>query len=250
MWVSVLSLIALTLPLLVLKRWISQHVQGIGLLIFNNPVVTMMLYFILFLPGILLHETSHWLVARLLGLTTGKFSLGPQKPARGKVSLGSVQISRSDPIRESLVGLAPFASGTLTVLALAHFGFGLPLLTDRPPLEHLTQVLGDMFIHLRAADAYVWLYLIFAVSNSMFPSETDREPWRMLTLYLTGLSVLYVALAGVPQVPEALTRLATRTFDGLVFAFGLTIVVDLIFIGFILIAEMGVGALRGQRINY
>lgn len=250
MWASLFWLVVLAVPLFVLRRWINQHVQGVGLLIFGDPAITMMVYFILFLPGILLHELSHWLFAHLLGLKTGKFSLGPQKRARGRISLGSVQISRSDPVRESLVGLAPFVTGTLVVLGLAYVGFGLPLVSDSPPLERLTRALADAFVHLRAADAYVWLYLIFAVSNSMLPSESDREPWRMLFIYVASLSILYVAFAGVPQVPPELASLALRMLDALVFAFGLTLVVDLIFMGFILIAEAGVVVLSGRRIDY
>ncbi len=250
MWTSLLWLIALTALLLFLRRWINQHVQGVGLLIFGDSAVTMMLYFILFLPGILLHEMSHWLVAQLLGLKTGKISLGPQKGSRGRVSLGSVHMARSDPLRESLVGLAPFVSGTLAVLALAHLGFGIPFNPDLPPMERLLRFLSNVFEHLNAADAYVWLYLIFAVSNSMLPSESDREPWLTLFLYIAALSILYVALAGVPQVPPELTALATRTVDTLVFAFGLTLLVDLVFMGFILIVEMGVVALSGRRIDY
>jgi len=55
------------MPLLVLERWIHRHLQGIGLLVTRDPDLATILYSAFFLPGVALHESSHWIVAKALG---------------------------------------------------------------------------------------------------------------------------------------------------------------------------------------
>jgi hypothetical protein len=47
----------------------------------------------------------------------------------------------------------------------------------------------------RVADFWLWAYVIFVVSNSMTPSESDRQPWVMAGIYL-GIALLVVWLFG------------------------------------------------------
>ena len=105
-----------------LQRWITQHVQGIGLLLFNNADYGMALLWLVLLPGILLHEGSHWITAKVLGLKTGKFSFTPNT-VKGQIVLGSVEVQRSNAFKDSLVGLAPFLAGTLALLILGYAVF-------------------------------------------------------------------------------------------------------------------------------
>ena len=81
-WSALFWLIVTVLIMYPLKRWISAHVQGVAFLVTNNRQAAVWLFWVLFLPGTLLHEISHWLTAKLLGVKTGKFSLWP-KPKRG-----------------------------------------------------------------------------------------------------------------------------------------------------------------------
>jgi len=61
-----LWLILTFLLLLVLTQWITKHVQGIGYLLTEDGQIALILYFLLILPGVFLHEISHALVAWLL----------------------------------------------------------------------------------------------------------------------------------------------------------------------------------------
>lgn len=233
-----------------MQRWINRHLQGLGLLLFGEGDRHLILYYLLLLPGILLHEGSHWLVANLLGVKTGRISFGPTRKGRGQVSLGSVKVARTDPLRDSLIGLAPLIAGSLAILLIAGRGFGLQFPAHLSPPQQLRQVLTNVADYATVPDAWLWLYLIFAISNAMLPSESDRRPWLPLMVYLGLLAILYYLVAGVPQVPEDLVSAVLRGLDHLSLAFGLTVIVDALCITVIYLLETVVGGLQGRRVEY
>lgn len=109
-WVTLAFII-----LLILQRWIHAHLHGLSLLITGQPQYAVILYAIVLLPGVLLHEVSHWVAASLLGVRTGKLSLFPRVQPDGTIQLGYVEYYKGrtlGPIRESLIGGAPLISGT------------------------------------------------------------------------------------------------------------------------------------------
>ena len=116
--------------LVLLKQWITKHIQGIGLLLTQDGQIALLIYFSLILPGVVLHELSHALTAWVLGVKVGKLSIGIKtgrtgKRKRGPVALGSVEIARTDPFRSSLIGLAPLVAGSIVVLLIGSQVFGL-----------------------------------------------------------------------------------------------------------------------------
>ncbi|MDX1523056.1 MAG: hypothetical protein R3264_15630, partial [Anaerolineae bacterium] len=97
--------VAIALPLLLLlQRWIQTHLSGLALLLVGRPERAIIIYAILLFPGVLLHEISHWLAAKLLGVHTGSFSILPRLQRDGTVQLGYVEYYQGrtlGPIRES-----------------------------------------------------------------------------------------------------------------------------------------------------
>ena len=249
-WTPLIWLAATLAPLFFMKRWINRHVQGLGLLLVGDNEAAMFLYFVLLLPGILIHELSHWLAAKLLGVRTGKISLWPSKARGNQMRLGSVRVARTDPFRSSLIGVAPLVSGCLAILIIGHLILGLGDLGEVLLNGEWGPVWESLVAYLRAPDFWLWLYLIFAVSNAMLPSETDREPWRPVLLFV-GLAALFVYLTGwVRQVPEVVTTASLTGLSYLAYAFSLTVVVDVIFVAAIAILEVLVSRLTGKRVEY
>ena len=64
--------------LLVTLWWLSWRIglliQEIVYQITGSDNLAMVILFLIYLPGILIHEASHWLTARILGLKTSKIS--------------------------------------------------------------------------------------------------------------------------------------------------------------------------------
>ncbi len=107
----ILALAAVLVSLVLTERWINRHLQGIWLLIFRDPDVAMITYSLTMLPGVVLHEASHWVVATVLGVRTGRFSVFPERTTDGHLRLGFVETERTDIVREALIGAAPLLVG-------------------------------------------------------------------------------------------------------------------------------------------
>jgi hypothetical protein len=226
-WLSLVWLVIVFLLMLVLRRWVEAHVQGVAYLLTGHPALALWVFFLVFLPGTLVHELSHWLAAKLLVVPTGRIALWPQSKGDGSVWLGSIQVARTDPLRSSLIGLAPLVSGSLLVAAIG----------ARLQLDALGNALAGGNWELAAqaldhsmglADFWLWLYLLFAIANRMLPSPADREPWKPVIVFLALIGLVIVGAGWTPQLSPD-TRDAILNLVGfLLYAFALTLAIDLL----------------------
>jgi hypothetical protein len=213
--------------LLLLSRWITRLVQVVGLRLTGIERFALTVYFLLMLPGIVLHELSHALVAKLLGMRVGKFSLGLRW--RGKsVELGSVTVSSGGVIRDSLVGLAPLVSGTAVLLLVGSQVFDIPALGEAWARAGWSGVFQRVDGLGSVPDFWLWAYVIFVVSNAMTPSAADRQPWLVAGLYLTLAVALAYLLVGLPILPDALSAKVAGALQLLTLSFLFTLFVDLL----------------------
>ncbi len=180
------------LPLVFLQRFLHREIQAVILLITRNVQLTIGLFSVLFFPGVFLHELSHFLMAKVLGVRTRGFSLIPRTLPDGRLQMGYVETEKSDIVRDSLVGLAPLIAGTLFVAYAGASKLRLDILWNSlrdGQLELFWMGLGFL---PAVPDFYVWLYLTFAVSSTMLPSESDRLSWLPLGLWVAALLALAV----------------------------------------------------------
>jgi hypothetical protein len=247
--------VALVLPLLVVaQRWIHRHVHGVSLLLTGNPNWALILYAIVLFPGVLLHELSHWLTAGMLGVRTGKLSVIPRPQEDGSIQLGYVEYYRSrslDPFRESLIGGAPLIFGTTAILLIAFFVFDVSSLTaamaSTPSIADTAEIIAALRALLTTSDVLLWLYLLFAISNGMLPSPSDRRAWPAFVLISLVLVVVTLALGRDRIAWEALLAPASVVFSYLGVAFSLALGVDLLFI--LLIAPVEALLSRIKRVE-
>jgi hypothetical protein len=245
-WTILAWMLGAAFALWLLQRQLHRHIQGLVLLLTGNENLVAAVHFLLLLPGIVLHELSHWLAAKLLGVRVGAISIGPERKRGKQMRFGSVQIGRADAVRESLIGLAPLISGTALVLILARWGFGLLSATTIRVAEWPAMV----YACLQARDAWLWVYLIFAVANAMLPSASDRRAWRTFGLYLGLVIVLALALGGIPTGNESWLAWGLHSLTYLAYAYTLTAIVDLAALTGVLALEWLVGRLTGRCIEY
>ncbi len=249
-WTPLIWLAATLAPLFFMKRWINRHVQGLGLLLVGDNEAAMFLYFVLLLPGILIHELSHWLSAKLLGVRTGKISLWPSKGRGNQMRMGSVRVARTDPFRSSLIGVAPLISGSFAILIIGQLILGLRGLEEVLLSGEWERIGESLWASLKVPDFWLWLYLIFAISNAMLPSETDREPWRPVLLFVGLVALLFYLTGWVRQIPEVVATASLTGLSYLAYAFSLTVVVDAVFITVFFVFEELVSRLTGKRVEY
>lgn len=242
---EILAFFLLFGAMLFLQHWLQQHIQGAAFAVTGNPGCAVRALFLLLLPGVLLHEFSHWLVANILGVRTGKISIGLGKMRGNKnFSLGSVTVERTDPLRESLIGIAPFVFGLLAIWLLMGFGFGLWAPND-PQLvvETIWSTIGDPL-------TWVALYLVFAVSTSMIPSESDREPWGIIIGIFVAVGALMIILGWVPRFSPETIAFGQTVLYTLIFVFGVIVVVNGTLAAVIFIFEWLFGIMTQRKVRY
>jgi hypothetical protein len=187
--------VAAMVALLFLQRFLHREIQAVFLIATRNPGITMLGFSLIFLPGVFLHELSHLVTAKLLGVRTGKFSLLPDVLPDGRLQLGYVEAAYTDIFRDSLVGLAPLISGLVFVAAVAVNRLHLVIMWDT--FRNAQWELFWMGLRTLPAlpDFWVWFYLTFAVSSTMMPSASDRHAWMPLGV-VSVLMFAFVLLAG------------------------------------------------------
>lgn len=166
--------ILLIVALSVLRTRLVYEISGTSLLIFGSTKPGLILYSTLFLPGTIIHELSHWLVAELLQVKTGTITIFPDLSEIGETQrLGSVATAKSDPFRGFLIGLAPLITGIGILLILGNL----------------------LFI---GWNDFLWwqlgliVYGIIVVGNSMIISKEDRRTWPVIIVFtLLIIIVLY-----------------------------------------------------------
>ncbi len=180
------------LPLVFLQRLLHREIQAAFLILSRSPEFTIALFSLIFLPGVLLHEFSHYLMALILGVPAARFSLVPQMLPEGRLQLGYVETVKTDIIRDSLIGAAPLVAGGSVVAFLS---------VTRLELLPLWEVLRNGQLNLfwlgitllpQIKDFPLWFYLVFTVSSTMLPSRSDRHAW--LPLGMTVLVLLALAI--------------------------------------------------------
>jgi hypothetical protein len=127
---GLILLLVLIIPLVFLQRGLHREFQAVFLISTRHETVTLWLFSLLFLPGVILHELSHFLSAKLLGVETGRFSLIPQALPDGRLQLGYVETAQSDIVRDSIVGVAPLIVGCLFIAYAAIYKMHLLELWD------------------------------------------------------------------------------------------------------------------------
>jgi hypothetical protein len=229
-WVPLIALAATLLPLLGVKRWITYSLQELSLRWVGDPDVALAIYFAIVAPGVVIHELSHWLMAKLLGVRVRGLSLGPVRKGRSRrVSLGSVRVGKVDPVRASLIGLAPLLSGTAVILLIGTLVLGVDNLAEAMATQGLDGFLAGLRQMTRVPDFWLWLYLIFAVSNAMLPSESDMAAVRPVLIFLALVAAVVLLVGGLPAVPAEVVQAVNAVAGYLASAFGVTLAVDALF---------------------
>jgi hypothetical protein len=186
----------------------------------------------------------------VLRVKTGKFSLWPKLKRGGELQMGAVQVDVADPFRHSLIGLAPLIFGSAAVLIIGQGWLGLGRLGEALVSGNLQQMSAAVTKTLAVPDVWLWFYLVFAISNAMLPSASDREAWRTTLIYLGLALLLSVGLDLIPEISVEMEELGITILTYLLSAFVITIGVDLFFIVLILFIETFFSLILGRRVRY
>lgn len=202
---GLLWFVAMLVPLVFLQRLLHREIQAVFLIATRDPRFTIIFFQILFLPGVFLHEVSHFLTAKLLRVRTGGFSVIPRALPGGRLQLGYVETAKSDIVRDSLIGAAPLIFGTLFVAYVAIDRLDMRVLWDTFRNGQFDLFWLGLRLLPTVGDFYLWFYLAFAVSSTMMPSESDRHAWLELVV---SVGILFAIALLVGAGPWMLANVA------------------------------------------
>jgi hypothetical protein len=214
--------VLMLVPLILLQRLLHREIQSVFLILSRDVRIAMGIFSIIFLPGVFLHELSHFVMAKTLRVPTGRFSIMPQSLPDGRLQLGYVETGKADIVRDSLIGAAPLIVGTVFVAFVAVERFEMRVLWDVFRNGQLNLFWLGMRTLPNVRDFYLWLYLVFAVSSTMMPSESDRHAWLELAV---SIGVLFAITLLLGAGPWMLTTVAPHVSNFLGFVaviFGLS----------------------------
>lgn len=159
-----LFLAILLFALFFLSRHMTKLFSKLFMKLFHSQHVMIYLLSFIFLPGVVLHELSHLLLANLLFVRTGEVEFFPEIHDT-EVKMGSVAIDRTDPLRRFLIGVAPVIGGLGVLLAAS-------------------SLLLDTILSWKSMALF---YVVFQIANTMFSSSKDMEG---SIGFLVGMSII------------------------------------------------------------
>ena len=182
------------LILFLLSRFLIAALGRFLFRITSSRRATVNILALIFLPGTIIHELAHLLVAGMMFVPVGRIEILPQIDG-DEVRLGSAEIGQTDMLRRMVIGLAPIIVGLLVMVGTLWLSYGN--LSQETPVWQIL----------------VALYVIFQVGNSMFSSKKDMEGAVVLiaallivltavitAIYLLGFWPFFTDL-NLPQVP-------------------------------------------------
>lgn len=155
-----------------LSRTITSSLSHILYRVSGSHRFSVIALAILLLPGTIIHELSHILMAGVLLVHVGEMDFLPQSSGN-EVRLGSAEIGVTDPFRRALIGVAPLIIGTSIILSSLWF----------------FNQFSNIYLHA------ITLFMIFEIGNTMFSSKKDMEGFfALLTALIVVSIVIFTAI--------------------------------------------------------
>lgn len=201
-----------------LSKKLTSELSYLTYSVFRSRRIAVFLIAVIFFLGTLIHELSHAIMAKALFVHVGKMELFPELNG-DSLKLGSVEVGKTDPFRNFLIGVAPFIAGTGLLLIVLYYAF------------------SNNYMGFNLFTIVVFLFT-FIVSNTMYSSKKDMEgTLEFLILVITPIFVLYFLGVRIPGFSlETFTHNQFDNYFEMASIFlGVPIVLD---IGFIVIARI------------
>jgi hypothetical protein len=161
-----------------------------------------LVFYLLVLPGVTLHEAAHYLACLLTGTRVSRFvPFWPQRSASGRLLLGYVRHERRSFPVEAIIGLAPILLNPLGVLVVTALFTPLTLAQAIDPRFEVVNevVLTSGFLTGSPLVAATWIYLSLSFALGSVPSREDLSSVPAALLFFGGGVFLVGFLRGSPE---------------------------------------------------
>lgn len=209
-----------------LSRQLLKALGRLLLRLTKNKKLATEILTLLFLPGTVIHELSHFLLATLLLVPTGRLHFSPVQEEE-RIKLATLEIAKTDPLRRALIGLAPLLVGLgVSVLAIVWFYKTHQSLIESSPLGILS-----------LKETYLVAFVLFQVTNTMYASQEDLEGLLALGaafILLTAATGLIFYVRGA-QLPAILSKISVPIPSFIPAALGVILILNSLVFLFLLL---------------
>jgi hypothetical protein len=240
-----------TLLLSRMRMLVQQRIQGLTALAGGSKRSGIYLYSIIFLPGIILHELSHFFAAGLLGVPTGDIDILPRfsdEAESNRVALGKVHIAKTDFVRSSIIGAAPFIFGCLGLYTVVLLSF--PELIKAGSGPELVNAIMAMNEQLTDWKSILWLYLTFSIGNTMFVSKEDTQAWPVLVVLVVILVGLAVFTGHIDWWSDSVLPFLRGLARALLVSFWVSMTVTWVISAWLWLIQKALEQLTGKKLVY
>ena len=222
--------ICMLVPLIYLQGFLHREIQAVLLILTRNAGLTMGIFQMIFLPGVFIHEASHFLMAKILRVPTGRFSILPQPLSDGRLRMGYVETAHADIVRDSLIGAAPLIVGTIFVAYISIYRLEMRVLWDVLRNGQFNLFWMGIRALPTVQDFYLWFYITFAISSTMMPSDSDRHAWRELAISVGVLFLIALLIGAGPWMLNNVAPVISNFLSSVAVIFGLSSAVHIILV--------------------
>ncbi|HEX2728585.1 MAG TPA: hypothetical protein VHM16_02455 [Rubrobacteraceae bacterium] len=158
--------------------------------------IGMGLFYLLIFPGVVLHESAHYLACLLTGTKVLRFApFAPRRSGDGRLMLGYVRHERRAFPIGGIIGLAPILLNPLGILLVSALLTPLTFQEAANPSFGIVreEISASGFLANNPLLAAVWAYLSLSFALGSVPSREDLSSLPMLLLVF-GAGVFLIGL--------------------------------------------------------
>ncbi|MGB7342386.1 MAG: hypothetical protein WBC91_26045, partial [Phototrophicaceae bacterium] len=215
-----------------IERWLHQHIFKVGWLSTHDYQTTTILYYTFFLPGVILHEFVYYLAAGILNVRAERQIKWPDKQEIGELKLNFIKLApRTSAFRKAIITSMPLLVGLISIWFVSNNIFDITAVVERMSSGELADVGAAFNMLIGAPLFWLWIYIIFTIANTMFPTvPKDLQGWRsvLIGLGVVGVALFLVGIGG--EIFEALQSPLSTVILVLSQTFVLLICIDLLMV--------------------
>jgi hypothetical protein len=162
----------------------------------GGNVLGRMAFYLLIFPGVVLHESAHYLACQLTGTKVSSFApFSPRRSVDGRLVLGYVRHERRGLPIEAIIGLAPILLNPLGLLLVTALLTPLTFQeVANPRLATIREsILSSGYLTASSLLAAIWAYLSLSFALGSVPSRKDLASLPVV-LILFGGGILLISL--------------------------------------------------------
>lgn len=223
-----------------------------GWLVTKQLQTTTILFYAFFLPGIVIHEFVYWAMAGLLNVRADRVLEWPKKQDVAELRLNFVKLApKTGAIKLALITAAPFAAGLFLVWLIANHVLNVSVFAQSMQSGVLGDVSGTVGQFISTPDFWLWVYLVFTISNTLTPAHPEHlRGWWVI---LAALGVAFVVLLFLGTAGEVLAnalRSLSDSVNALSGALGVIIGIDLFMVAVLGTIEAIIERITGNSATF